>query len=94
MFLHRAKKLPSLFHKSKKTTQILLVWGTANVLKSVMFILALKTSGSASVISAATDFLSVVVVIAAYLFLNERQHMLHKWLGAVIGIGGLLLIAR
>jgi hypothetical protein len=34
------------------------------------------------------------VVIAAYIFLKEREHMLHKWLGAGIGIAGLLLIAK
>jgi drug/metabolite transporter (DMT)-like permease len=88
------KKLPGLFRKSMKTTRILLIWGATNVLKSVMFILALKISGSSSIISATTDFMSVAVVIAAYFFLKEKEHMLQKWLGAGIGIAGLLLITK
>jgi drug/metabolite transporter (DMT)-like permease len=51
-------------------------------------------SGSASIISAATDFLSVTVVIAAYIFLKERQHMVYKLIAVVIGITGLFLITR
>lgn len=87
------KKLPGLF-KDKKTKIVLLLWGATSVFKSISFILALKISKSASLISAATDFLSVVVVITAYLFLKEKEHMLYKWLGAGIGIIGLILIAK
>lgn len=88
------KKLPKLFNKTAEKRKELIVWGVANTLKSVAFILALKISGSASVISAASDFMSIVVIIAAYFYLRERQHMIHKWLAAGIGIAGLLLIAK
>lgn len=88
------KKLPALFHKEAEKRQTLIVWGATNALKSVAFILALKISGSASLISAASDFMSVAVVIAAYFYLKERQHMVHKLLSAAIGIAGLLLIAK
>lgn len=87
------KNLPKLFTIDTKTTQMLLVWGTTNALKSVAFILALMMS-SASLISGASDFMSVAVVIAAYFFLNERQHMKEKLLAVIVGIIGLLLIAK
>ena len=86
------KKLPLLFAKTSETGRTLITWGTTSALRSVAFILALKLS-TASVISAASDFLSVAVVIAAYFYLNEREHVIYKWIAASIGIAGLLLIA-
>jgi len=88
------KKLPDLFNKAAKKRKTLIVWGITSTLKSVAFILALKISGSASIISAASNFMSIVVVITAYFYLKERQHMIHKWLAAGIGIAGLLLISH
>ena len=87
------KKLPQLLGKAMGVRTILLAWGAASVLRSVSFISSLKTSGSASVVSAASDFLSVAVVIAAYFFLRERQHIISKVIAVVIGVAGLLLIA-
>lgn len=88
------RKLPALFNKDPQTKKTLITWGTSHVLESVTFVLALKISGSASLFSSATVFLSVVVLITAYFFLNERKHMIHKWLAAGIGIAGLLIIAK
>lgn len=88
------KKLPKLLNKEAKKRQTLIVWGAASVLSSVAFISSLKLSGSASIISAASDFMSVAIVIAAYFFLKERQHIVHKWLSAALGIAGLLLIVK
>lgn len=90
---HELKKLPKLFTIDKKTTQILMIWGGTNVLKSVAFILAL-TMSSASLISSASNFMSVAVVIAAYFFLKERQHMIEKLFAVIIGIAGLFLLTR
>lgn len=86
------KKLPELFNKTAEKRGTLIIWGTTSVMKSITFILALKISGSASIISAASNFISIVVVIAAYFFLKERQHMINKWLAAIVGIIGLLLV--
>lgn len=88
------KKLPKLFNKQAETRNVLIIWGATSALKSVGFILALMLSGSASLISAASDFMSVAVVIAAYFFLKERQHMSHKWIAATLGIAGLLFITK
>ncbi len=88
------KKFPKLLQKSAEIKKILFFWGTTSALKSVAFIMVLKISGSASLISAASNFLSVAVVVAAYFYLKERQHMLHKWIAVTIGIAGLLFIAK
>ncbi|MFA5954661.1 MAG: EamA family transporter [Patescibacteria group bacterium] len=87
------KKLPHLFSKALGARQTLVTWGATGVLKSIAFVLALKMS-TASVISAATDFLSVAVVIAAYFYLKERQHIISKALAVAAGVAGLLLIAK
>lgn len=90
----RLKILQELFNKNSKTRQLFLSFGGTSVLRSVGFIMALNFSGSASIMSAATNFMSVLVIIAAYFFLKEREHMIYKWLAAGVGIIGLLLIAR
>ncbi len=87
------QKLPQLFAKERKVKYILLLWGGAGVLRSVSFIFALKMSGSASVISAVSDFLSVAVIIAAYVYLKERNNMPVKVVATILGIVGLLLVA-
>lgn len=87
------KKLPDLF-RQKGTGKTLTIWGGTKVLGSVTFISALNISGNAAIISAATNFLSVAIVIAAYFYLKERQHIFQKVLGVGIGVAGLLLIAR
>jgi drug/metabolite transporter (DMT)-like permease len=87
------KKLPQLFSKAVGARQTLISWGSTKALGSVTFILALKIS-SASVISAASDFLSVAVIIAAYFYLKERKHIIYKALAVAVGVAGLLFIAK
>ena len=95
IFAHKElRKLPMLFSKAMGVRTLLLAWGAASVLRSVSFVSSLKTSGSASVVSAASDFLSVAVVITASFFLRERNHIISKVIAVVIGVAGLLLIAR
>ena len=86
-------KLPFLLKKDAESRNIILAWGATNLLKSLSFILALKTS-TASIISVATDFLSVAVVVSAYFFLKERNQVAYKILASIIGIAGLLFIVH
>jgi drug/metabolite transporter (DMT)-like permease len=88
------KKLPQLLSGVSSSRLVLLIWGLISVIKSVFFILALKITASASIISAASDFMSVAVVVAAYFFLKEKKHLVAKILATVIGVVGLLLIAK
>ena len=88
------KKISLLFNKNSGVRNILIAWGSVSALRSVAFVTSLKTSGSAALISAASDFLSVAVVIAAYFFLKERENMIYKISAVIIGVIGLLLITR
>ena len=88
------KQLPQILKKGAESRNILLSWGGLSVLKSISFILALKISASASLISGASDFMSVAVVIAAFFYLKERQNLLPKSIAVAIGVIGLLLIAK
>ncbi len=85
-------KIPSLFTRGTKTRELLFAWGTTSSLKSAAFLSALKL-GTASLVSSAANFLSVVVVIAAYIFLKEHDHTVYKILATAAGITGLFLIA-
>ncbi len=86
-------KLPKLFSKELGARKIVLLWGAANILKSVSFILALKSS-SASLMSTSSNFMTVTVVIGAYFFLKERKHLVYKVVAIILGTCGLLLITR
>jgi drug/metabolite transporter (DMT)-like permease len=69
-----------------------LFYGSANALKSCCFILALFFVGSASIMSGATEFISIVIIAAAFFILHERDHIAQKIIGAIIGIIGLVLL--
>lgn len=84
------KYLPSLIRRAGYKT--IIAYGSSNALKSACFILALLVSGSAAVVGAATDFMAVVVVLSAYVFLHERDHLAYKLSAAAVGIAGLLLV--
>ncbi|MCA9332507.1 EamA family transporter [Candidatus Saccharibacteria bacterium] len=86
--LHQLPKLA----RDKNTKNVLFWYGATNSLKSASFISALKISGSASIIGAATDFMSVVVVVSAYFILKETSHIVFKISGAILGIVGLIII--
>lgn len=85
------KDLPLLF-KDTETRKLTFGYGLTNVLKSTSFILALKSSGSAAIVGAATNFMSVTVIAAAYIFLAERKNIIVKLVSAVVGIAGLFLV--
>ena len=69
----------------------LLLYGLVNGLKSASFILTLLFT-SASLLSGAGDFMPIGIIIGAYFFLNERDHILRKSIATVIGIAGLILL--
>lgn len=88
------RRIPEFFrHASRQARRLVVVFGVSNVLRTVCFLAALFLSGSAAIIGAATNFLAVAVLIAAFLILRERQHLPHKLAAAVVGIAGLFLVA-
>ena len=85
------KYLPAVVKKIGPGT--LLIWGSANALQSCCFILTLFWLGSASIMSGATNFISIVIVVAAFFILHERDHSVPKIIATLVGIAGLLLLA-
>ena len=86
------REIPALTTNKKLANQIVIFAGLMT-LQSVSFISALKLSGRASIMGPASNFLTVVVVIAAYFILKEKDHLLAKVAASIIGVVGLILIA-
>lgn len=80
-------------HASRQTKRLIVIFSASNVLRTVCFLTALSLSGSAAIIGASTNFLAVAVLIAAYIFLRERQYLWFKFAAVVVGVAGLLLVA-
>jgi drug/metabolite transporter (DMT)-like permease len=83
------KLLPELIHSIGART--LFTYGFVNGLKSACFILTLLLT-SASLLSGASDFMPIGIIVGAYFFLNEREHLWRKSIATVIGIVGLILL--
>jgi drug/metabolite transporter (DMT)-like permease len=49
-------------------------------------------TGKASLTNAVASFTGVLILIAAYFFLNEKEHMVKKLIATVIGVIGILII--
>jgi len=86
------RELPQLL-KNTKVRNALFMWGASSTLRSIAFITALNIAGAA-LVSSASDFMSVAVVIAAYFYLREREHIMYKSIAVAIGVMGLFLVAR
>jgi drug/metabolite transporter (DMT)-like permease len=72
--------------------RFVLGYSGAITFKSVFFIAALKFSGSASLVVAFASFTSVLVVLAAYFMLKERDHLRYKVGAAAVGVTGLIIL--
>lgn len=69
------------------------VLSVARSLKGFAILSALAITHSASVVGAFTSFLPVMVVAAGFLFLGERKYLKLKFLAAVAGTIGLLILS-
>jgi uncharacterized membrane protein len=89
------KQVVSFFQSADaKAVRLVTLFGVANVLRTVCFQSALFLSGSAAIISAATNFLAVTVLAAAYVVLKEKQYLRYKVAATAVGTIGLLLVTR
>ena len=57
-----------------------------------LFLVGANATGKIALTNAASSFTSILTVIAAYFFLREKENMTRKYIAAVIGIIGLLLV--
>ena len=78
--------------QNKKYFWPVLGYGIANAFKGLGFVGALKLSGNASVVGAFASFMAVVVVLAAYVALKEREWLWFKLAAAAIGTAGLIIL--
>ena len=60
----------------------------------LFFVYSLNASDNSSLIAALLSSKPAVIVVAAYIFLNERDNLFTKFIGVVVGIVGLLLVAE
>ena len=67
-------------------------YGLAYALKGLCFVAALKLSGNASAVGAFASFLAVLVVLAAYVALKERELLWLKLGAAAVGTVGLIIL--
>jgi len=70
----------------------MLGFGLASSIKGICFIAALKLNGNASMVSAITAFIPVMVVPAAFIFLRERKWLWFKLAAALVGTAGLIIL--
>jgi uncharacterized membrane protein len=77
----------------KKNFRPILLYCVSNSFKGVCFVGALKVSGNASVVSAFTSFLAVLVVVSAYFILKEKEALVLKLSAAAIGTTGLIILS-
>ena len=78
--------------KIRKNFAPILGYALANSLKGICFVAALKLSDSASLVTAFTSFMAVMVVVAAYFILKERSWLWIKIGAAVAGSAGLFIL--
>jgi len=78
--------------RESKNLRPILAFSLSNSFKGLFFLAALKLSGSASIVSASASFMAMLVVIAAFVILRERDWLWLKISSALAGAIGLLLI--
>ncbi len=78
--------------KNKKIALPIIGYGLTNALKGLCFVSALRLSGNASLVSAFSSFMAVLVVLAAYYVLKEKEWLWFKVAAAFIGAAGLIIL--
>jgi drug/metabolite transporter (DMT)-like permease len=78
---------------NRKYGPTVLVSSLSKSLKGLAFVGALYLSKSASLVSAFISFLPVMMVVAGYLFLHEKQYLKLKISAAIVGSAGLIILS-
>ncbi|MBP9667224.1 DMT family transporter [Candidatus Saccharibacteria bacterium] len=87
------RRVPA-FLRRKKYRNAIFGYGIFGILRSVSFALALLLVASPTVMNAGSNFLTVTVLIAAYVILHEKENLGYKIAGALCGLAGLTLLAQ
>lgn len=78
--------------RDKKIRRPLWGYSISSTFRGLCLVGALYLSGNVSVVMASASFLTVLVVVAAYFILKERDALWIKLAAATLGFAGLLLI--
>jgi len=78
--------------RSSRVAKPIIGYGLTNTFKGLCFVGALRLSGNASLVSAFSSFMAVLVVLAAYFALKEKEWLAFKIVAAVIGAFGLIIL--
>lgn len=78
--------------KDPKIRSHLLGYSLSSTFRGLCIVGALYLSGNVSVVMASASFLTVLVVVAAYFILREKDWLLLKLGAAALGVTGLVLI--
>jgi drug/metabolite transporter (DMT)-like permease len=78
--------------KQRKMRGPLISYSLSLALRGLCFVSALNLSGNASHVVAFASFLPIVVVLAAYFVLDEKDHLGLKLACGALGFAGLLLL--
>lgn len=84
--------LSSLFVDKRERTYVLL-HGLSGLLRSASFAIALLLSTSASLMNAASNFLTACILISAYFILGEKSNLQFKIAGSAVGLIGLFFVS-
>lgn len=86
--------LATIIFKSKTVYSIkdTVITGSFRYLQSLSYVILIFAVGNLSLVSAITTFKVVIIFIVGTIFLKEREDLLHKIIGSVIAVAGLLLM--
>ncbi len=80
--------------RDRKKLYYIVGYGLSFALGGLCFVSALKLSGNVSVISSIISFRTVLVVLAALIFLREKEWLWLKIGAALVGTAGLIILSR
>jgi len=78
--------------KDKKTFVPIFSYSLSSALRGICFVGAVKLCGNVSLVSAFASFVTVLVVVSAYFFLKEKDHLWLKIISVIIGVIGLIVL--
>lgn len=87
------KRIPKFLSKDNAYRSLVLLHGAVGTVRSLAFGLAILLSASVTAMNAASNFLSIAIIVAAYFVLKEREHLVYKFAGALLGLTGLYILA-
>lgn len=78
--------------RDNKFAKPVIGYGLANIVRAICFVGSLRLSGNASLVSAYVSFGTVLVVLAGYHFLKEKDWLWFKVGSTIVGVSGMVIL--